>query len=424
MYRRYKQLKRIVKSELRSLAYNLLPLLGFIKHFFFNLSNKNHKNSSVLILPPASPGSLGDESLVLGLLNLLSEKSVTRISILPYKTTELWRGISTSIEQPNLYFLDRSIKSIFGFTNYASKFDYFYLIGADVLDGSYSPSDSLQRIRFAKFISKVGVQTSIISFSFNKQKNEKLVNELCNLPEKIRLISRDPFSKRRLDNFMKKEVILAADLGFLLKENEKSEIVKKVKFWIENQKIKNQLIFGLNLNPIVCSNKDSDIVQKRLLKSIRTSLIELFDEIGNISILFLPHDFRYHPNDLSLINDLISMLPDKITNSTYLPDDQYNAEEVRAIVKYVDFLFTGRMHLAIHGLSKGVPVACVTYQDKFDGLYEHFGLKELTISPIDACNPKKLKKFLKKSFEQRNVIHEKIIHKLPEVMKLAKNNVE
>jgi polysaccharide pyruvyl transferase WcaK-like protein len=81
------------------------------------------------------------------------------------------------------------------------------------------------------------------------------------------------------------------------------------------------------------------------------------------------------------------------------------------------------MHLAIAGLGKGIPVICVAYQGKFEGLYQHFGLatSEL-LSPSAFYTDQGLRDALLQFVDQVDNIGERVRQKLPGVLGLSKNN--
>lgn len=53
----------------------------------------------------------------------------------------------------------------------------------------------------------------------------------------------------------------------------------------------------------------------------------------------------------------------------------------------LDAVVTGRMHLAIACLGQSVPAACISYQDKVEGLYQLLGLEGLAIDAQFVHSP-------------------------------------
>lgn len=82
------------------------------------------------------------------------------------------------------------------------------------------------------------------------------------------------------------------------------------------------------------------------------------------------------------------------------------------------------MHLAIACIGQGTPVACITYQGKFEGLFEHFELEGMTIEPETLFNDGTLMKFLISLIDQREEIRHHIQSKLPKIQQLSRANFE
>lgn len=408
---------------IKDLARKTIILYGWLKHYYLDLICHKSIQMSSIILPPASPGSLGDESLEIGLLTLIKSNVSDRVCILSPNVSDDWSHLGKELETPNINIHDQSVRNYFRLINYMSAYKNFYAIGADVLDGRHSFRWSKEIIRLANTACKIGLRSSIISFSFNKTPEKDIVNDLRLLDRKVRLSCRDPISQVRLIKHIVRKVELSADLAFLLPLKKNSELVKIANAWGQAQRANERIIIALNMNPQIFEVKDRDKKIGNLLISYKELIIKLSKTHHKISILFLPHDFRNFPNDLTLINNLMSILPDDIIINSFLPKNPFSAGEVRAIVGISDLILTARMHLAIHGLSQGVPVACVTYQDKFEGLMEHFKISGLTISSDDALDSNKLFNLVQEVFENKTLIRQRILEQLPKVIQLSKNNV-
>jgi polysaccharide pyruvyl transferase WcaK-like protein len=109
-----------------------------------------------------------------------------------------------------------------------------------------------------------------------------------------------------------------------------------------------------------------------LVQVFAATLTELFSQCGPLSFLLIPHDVRGKVSDVSLAKALLeSILPEIKPYCMQVPAP-CRAAEIKAICADIDIVLSGKMHLAIACLGQGTPVACVTYQDKFEGLFKHF----------------------------------------------------
>jgi polysaccharide pyruvyl transferase WcaK-like protein len=95
-------------------------------------------------------------------------------------------------------------------------------------------------------------------------------------------------------------------------------------------------------------------------------------------------------------------------------------------MKYVagemDAVLTGRMHLAIAALGCGVPVACITYQGKFEGLFEHFDLPPLMLDPVRVSETS-LTNLLLDLIERRLELRDHVHDRLDRVISLSQANL-
>jgi polysaccharide pyruvyl transferase WcaK-like protein len=91
----------------------------------------------------------------------------------------------------------------------------------------------------------------------------------------------------------------------------------------------------------------------------------------------------------------------------------------------VDGVITARMHLCIAALGMGLPVAALTYQDKFQGLFHHFGLSEdWLLAPEQILAGNALEKMMLRFIDENAVLKRQVQARLPEVKRLAMLNFE
>lgn len=380
--------------------------------------------SSALILPAAATGSLGDEAMLVAAINCLSKQGVKRIGVISYSTNREWDHLDCVSETVNLkaFFKGKSKKTVLYFISKIFFYDQFYCIGADVLDGFYSENRTLQRIRLVSLAAQTGAESSIVSFSFNPKPTPVSVTALSNLPASVRLCSRDPVSCERLQHALSRPVELSADLAFLLQPTPNSKISVEVSKWASTQRASDRIIIGINANSLMGSDQIS-FSSDKLVRVYTDALSQAFSEDSSLSFLMIPHDFRGKNSDKEILEHLLDSLPEKIKLYCFQVPTPCTAADVKAICSEMDLVLTGRMHLAIAALGQKVPVACITYQGKFEGLLNgHFELSEVCISPEIAFQPGQLANFLKTQILKREETHRQIQEKLSKVRELASIN--
>ena len=103
---------------------------------------RNKTDSSALFLPPDDPGSLGDEAMLAAGTKRLADQGIKQIGIVSLKSNVHWENLDLVTDTINMqgHFRYGSWQDRFRFVQMVSRYDRFYCIGADVMDGFYSDS--------------------------------------------------------------------------------------------------------------------------------------------------------------------------------------------------------------------------------------------------------------------------------------------
>ncbi|MEQ9553972.1 MAG: polysaccharide pyruvyl transferase family protein [Coleofasciculus sp. G3-WIS-01] len=344
----------------------------------------------------------------------LKQKGLNKISLISYKPDREWQGlekIDDTVEMENYFSYDdsRALKSLLRFIPIASQYERFYCLGADMMDGAYYEAFNCKMLRLVSLAAEMGVNSAVLGFSFNEKPTLASIEALRHLPPSVRLCARDPVSQKRLTYHLNRPIELVADLAFMLKPIVDSEIVLKMYNWINDQHDKGRIVIGINpKNP-----KLSEVY----VKTINT----LFSENEKLSFMIIPHDFREYKgiSDVVLSDNILNEVTPEIKPYCIQLPTPCQAAEIKAIVAKLDFVLSGRMHLAIACLGQGTPVACITYQGKFEGLFEHFALEGMTIEPETIFKRGTLTQFLITRIDSREEIRQHIQSKLPKIQQLS-----
>jgi len=78
----------------------------------------------------------------------------------------------------------------------------------------------------------------------------------------------------------------------------------------------------------------------------------LFAENANLSFLLIPHDTREDFNDATLADMTLARLPAQVLSFSRIVPAPIEAAEIKAIVKDLDIVLSGRMHIAIACLDR------------------------------------------------------------------------
>ncbi len=402
------------------LLFSLVSIFSILRVILF----KERAPSVLVLLPFQKEGNLGDEAMLLSTLTFLKAKeNIGKICILTrnYSFIENLKNEGISSFNIQNYAKYTSLSNGISLIKAAAGYSHFYCIGADVLDGFYTEKESLFLIKTTALLARMGLKTSIINFSFNLEPTYACAKALKRLPKSVRFVARDVLSKKRLEGLIDRKVLLGADIALLLEPSKDLSYLQQIDLWIKRQKECGRLVIGVNIS-FNSFQKIQGINKERIVTAYLMILNSLFSKLDNLSILFIPHDSRTGMNDLILAEGVYGNLPEKIKNYANVMKFPYGAADVKRICSSLDFVFSGRMHLAIACLSQGIPVMVVNYQDKAEGLYKYFDLVSLNVDPKSILAHEKIAEKIIDALSRKKIISEKINKNINNILTLAKNN--
>ena len=385
---------------------------------------------SVIICPTAPPGSLGDEAMIEGCLDYFHSHKYPLVSLITIDDGIMWNQFDGIYENKSITKIKNKFLRYLLFLWAIRKYEQFYVLGADTVDGHYSLAWSLQKIHLAEIAARAGLISNILGFSFNENPSLEVVQEMNVLPDAVRLCVRDPISYKRLINRVSHSATLVADLAFLLNPDGGTRKSKYIQTWITEQRSTGRIIVGINANYENYKTLAGPVTKgsvSKLISYYAETLSCIYEYKNNISLLFIPHDYRMKPEnsgDVPLANAICQELQNDIKRYAMVVPMPCRAAEIKYISGQVDIVLSGRMHLAIASLGMGTPVACITYQDKFEGLFEHFKLDKLTITPDNAFNKKLLCDFMILAIDRRHELKRYISTVQPSIKELSLKNFE
>lgn len=390
---------------------------------------RNHPRpqTRALVFTAAGVGSLGDEAMLLAAGRIFRDHGIERLTVVSYGPGDAWRPLEPF---DDVLDLGRRYSTAFWSTcedilGTLGSTTHFLVLGADVMDGYYSPYECIRRSAYARMAAAAGVRTTIGGFSFNDSPHRRSVRSLASLPTAVHLMARDPLSWRRLRELLPREVDLGADLAFLLQPDTETDLVRSIVPWLEAERRDNRFVLGVNANYLVAPNYRAENTGDRLVEAYVRGLTAFASGTRPVSLLLIPHDFRAmvgRYDDLQLLQAIAERLPASLAAHTRVIDTRLGAREAKALVGHTDLVLSGRMHLAIAALDQGVPALGVTYQGKFEGLYEHFLVDGLSLAPDKLLEPGALESFLNQLATRRDDLAAAITRRLPQVRELAMAN--
>ena len=412
-------MNRVLRRPLLALAFCNARRIARQKRVTGNVRN-------ALLPATADPGNLGDEAVFSVLTQALKQEQFRRISIISFATDKRWNMPRTDTMVLPIHH-NPTGRDFINFIRMARDFSHFYIWGADIVDGSYGLFVARARLRLANLAAAAGLRTTICSFSVSEYPSSEIMRDFQRLDSRVALYCRDPVSYERLEKWIGPRAKLSADLAFLLEPDFETPLARKARAFVQQAREAGKLVIGINLNDLLCGTFGSFTPHDLVMHYVNACL-KFRDYQPNLALVLLPHnvyaDHRAQiATDFSLAELFLKMWPEELRKDVFLPPPEMRAVEVRAICNFVDCAFSGRMHLSIACLSQGTPVFGLTYQGKFEGLFRHFGLEKMYVTPDQFRNPETVANFLQNGIKRLPELRARIQDQLPKVKALARLNL-
>lgn len=294
-----------------------------------------------------------------------------------------------------------------------------FVMGADILDGKYGAA-LVQRIAaYCNHSVALGIPATMLGFSFNSNPRAPAVHALSKLHPKVTVNIRDQPSLDRFARIVGISAKLCADSAFLMPPAADSE--PETEAWIAAMRREGRTPVGVNLNAHALAPAIAQVGMDKLIDHIAEQL-RCAGVQNQLAFLLLPHDLKLQSGDVIMLKALHSILQRKgFTHVRYTSIN--HPDKIKRLTGQLDLAITGRMHLVIASLGSGTPTLSITYQDKFEGLYQHFDLSlEHTITPIQCLSDAFLRK-INDAFMHRHDNRARILSHLPRVKALASRNL-
>jgi polysaccharide pyruvyl transferase WcaK-like protein len=294
-----------------------------------------------------------------------------------------------------------------------------FVMGADILDGKYGAALVQRIVAYCNHSVLLGIPATMLGFSFNRNPRDPAVHALSRLHPRVAVNIRDQPSLDRFTRIVGIPARLCADSAFLMPPATGSE--PETEAWIAAMRREGRTPVGVNLNAHALAPAIAQVGMDRLIDQLAEQFKRSGEQNG-LAFLLLPHDLKLHSGDVIMLQALDRALRQKgFAHLRYTAIDQ--PDKIKRLTGLLDLAITGRMHLVIASLGSGTPTLSITYQDKFEGLYQHFGLSlEHTITPMQCLNDALLGK-INDAFTNRHDNRARILSHLPRVNALASRNL-
>lgn len=372
------------------------------------------KQMEILVAPPASAGSLGDQALLQGLNDGLAKGWNCRLRqvLLPnYEAITLLEGGVHSIAVCPGTLSDLRLLLALRHAR------LFCVLGADVIDGRYDEGQALYYLRALDLAASAGIPSRLLGFSFSEKPNPCVVERFKSLAPQIVCCSRDPVSRRRFEEFTGRSARQVADLAFLVTARAESPTALRALAWMRDEHAGGARILALNGNVLTYPSTPG---------AIHAAYAEMINGLAaqdaTLRFVLVPHDFRGRESDHLCHLEIVSRLDERAKPRTLLLESPLHAWDAKAVAAASDLVVTGRMHFAIAGLGSGTPVIGIGYMGKFEGLLGYFGLEALLVDPVAAYEEHALPARVLEALPALPEYRERIAHRIAAIRELSREN--
>ncbi|MCM1501094.1 MAG: polysaccharide pyruvyl transferase family protein [Bacteroidales bacterium] len=410
----------------------------FVKEYkqWHSLSKKIknvHNNIPALVIIPCDPwsvgGSRGDEAMIMAVIQNFrtkypkipitvvsgSEKGDEYINDLPIENVSpmrIWTGN---------YPLERIYKGCIN-----AKATHVVLLGADCMDGFYSPSISLTLLSLHDLFTRTpGIESFLMGFSFNENPYWLMPMAFRHISNRTVINLRDDVSRQRFISKTGIKAGLVADSAFMLIPDNAFEGYNKLEAWIHGRRFSSdRFVIGMNFHPMLRKYSGPEDIRKDALV-LAHNVEQILKGNPSVDFVFIPHDDRSCLTDnlmLGVMHEYIVQIG--LGDRIYYDEKVYRAPQIKAICHLLDGLVSSRMHFAIAALGQGKSVLVASYQGKFDGLFKHFNLPNQYILPPNSFISDEMVSVFNDYLSHITALNAVVRSRIDEVIELSERNIK
>lgn len=383
---------------------------------------------SVVIIPPdpyTLLGSRGDDAMIRSFLSIAREyRENIKLYVITASDEADKAAREKGLEPVQIWAHSFSPQTILSRLQEISP-DALVMLGADVMDGYYNPYLPFHAAMYADLATRIGARSAIMGFSFNRNPFAGLKEIFDLTSPDVTINLRDANSLERFNAFCEHDAELVADIAFLLKPDLESQASLSSKEWVEKTHKEGRRAFIFNIHPMLFKDATQKQIDSLIVNT--ADALEKVTKERDVNWMFLPHDFRGVVGDNICLTPLAKELEARGLSDRFVHfSEDRAASELKAIASHVDGVITARMHLAISSLGMGVPVATLTYQAKFAGLFKHFDLPDwLRLAPSESTEFRQdFETLMLRFIDESEALGKKVKEELPKVKKRAMKNFE
>ncbi|KRE25942.1 polysaccharide pyruvyl transferase family protein [Agromyces sp. Soil535] len=358
-----------------------------------------------VVLAPAGGGNIGDQALVEAFIENVSG-NVTVICRRPGDYVLPDDARIRMLPLLSLVYGDLvgHLRDLGAFRRVLRTATSFSVVGADVMDGGYGHRASTNRANLARRVAELGIDARILGFSWNASPHPQALAAVRDAARHgVTTVVRDPRSAARARADGIDPIVDGADIVFLARSVDDAAASE----WADRVASPLALV---NLSGLVPSDGDLEPYVR---------VVEVLRSRG-LGVLLVPHVSRPGADDLPLCGAVADNFADDA--DVVLVDRLLSPAAIRGLAERARITVTGRMHLAVMSLMRGVPAVTVATQGKVEGLMDLVGTPGLCVSTDEIADS--LARVAGDTADRADELSAAISGRLAAVSELARRNLD
>ncbi|MBN9581026.1 MAG: glycosyltransferase, partial [Afipia sp.] len=352
---------------------------------------KRPRAERVIAVSPAAPGGKGDEGMLLGVLQILGDLPVC---LLNPEEGPLWNDVLHKTGKFSS--LTEHQGAFTSFLQHIRPTDTVLILGADVIDGTYGLEPALHRLDFLKEALARGAR-GVVACSFRSNVDQEILDRFEGLPA-AHIFLRDVQSLENFISQVRSDAAFFPDLSYYAAPSEDRIRAANIRLepWLSQARARDGKIVGLNFGEHMFrsfSEEHTDVARQVLVERV---IGEILKVIPNAYFVLISNDNRRWPNfisDADYQHLAAAELALRFGSDRFTIYDTYLSYlDNIAVMRFLDLVITGRMHLAHAAVRQGtIPLIVMgsghghTSINKMLGMYATvFGTEKGVVSDIGS----------------------------------------
>lgn len=301
------------------------------------------------VIAPDSSGGKGDEAMMRGVLNILHGADITVLT-----TPSSYYTWGTELLDRCGEFDERIVPFEDICAGISGK-GTLIVVGADVLDGTCGVTPAISRICAIKKMLRLGGEVYALC-SFRSDVDVQIVQKIKEAGDKVHWLLRENTSVENFGRLTGLKAEFFPDFAYYC-EKTHSSTVALIKQVLQEKKKQGRTIVGLNFSQQSCNSFFTEKSDMTRSEYVRNVIRTVNDAIEQPYYVLISHDVRQYENHWSdsQFQELASaMLED---DSCLVLGDDITYPELLVLLSELDYIVSGRMHLAVASMRSGlVPI--------------------------------------------------------------------